>query len=137
MNELTEITKSISDPQNLKKDVAEAAALVSKHFRRKYLAPVRGVYSQQRADCLEKPSPQVALLQACRPFVKNKDMLDKVIDGVASCNAAAKMWHEYRGMSAQKRENDAVHDTDSDNVKDKANTDNLMFMLVLLMAMRG
>ena len=141
MNELTEITKSISDPQNLKNDMAEAVALVSKHFRQKYLAPVKGVYAQRRADCIEKPSPQVALLQACRPFVKNTDMLDRVIDGVTSCNAAAKMWNEYRGRRSANRErqNDAVYADDIDNNENKnrnRNADDMMFMLVMLMAMK-
>ena len=136
MNELTEITKSISDPQNLKNDMAEAVALVSKHFRQKYLAPVKGVYAQRRADCMEKPSPQVALLQACRPFVKNTDMLDRVIDGVTSCNAAARMWNEYRGKRSENRErqNDVVY-TDHDTESKSGNSNDIMFMLVMLMAM--
>ena len=137
MNELTEITKSISDPQNLKNDMAEAVALVSKHFRQKYLAPVKGVYAQRRADCMEKPSPQVALLQACRPFVKNTDMLDRVIDGVTSCNAAARMWNEYRGKRSENRErqNDVVY-TDHDTESKGGNSNDIMFMLVMLMAMK-
>ncbi|MBQ8940590.1 MAG: hypothetical protein IJ062_02055 [Firmicutes bacterium] len=137
MNELTEITKSISDPQNLKNDMAEAVALVSKHFRQKYLAPVKGVYAQRRADCMEKPSPQVALLQACRPFVKNTDMLDRVIDGVTSCNAAARMWNEYRGKRSENRErqNDVVY-TDHDTESKSGNSNDIMFMLVMLMAMK-
>ena len=137
MNELTEITKSISDPQNLKNDMAEAVALVSKHFRQKYLAPVKGVYAQRRADCIEKPSPQVALLQACRPFVKNTDMLDRVIDGVTSCNAAARMWNEYRGKRSENRErqNDVVY-TDHDTESKSGNSNDIMFMLVMLMAMK-
>ncbi len=139
MNELAEITKSMRDPKNLKNDMAEAAALVYKHFGQKYLAPMRGAYAQRRADCMEKPSPQVALLQACRPFVKNTDMLDRVIDGVTSCNAAAKMWNEYRGKRTEngERQNDSVYeDGDTEGKSRNRNADDMMFMLVMLMAMK-
>ncbi|MBR6401555.1 MAG: hypothetical protein IKS17_10120 [Firmicutes bacterium] len=97
MNDLVRITQSFGDPVSLKKDAAEAAALITQHFRQKYVAPVKGVYAEKRAECLEKPSPNVVLLQACRPFVKNTAMLDKMIESMAGCEAAAAMIKEYTG----------------------------------------
>ena len=110
MSELAQIAKTLNDPNNLKNDFSEVAAIVMGHFRKKYLDPMHKEYAEQRAKCLKDPCPQVALLQACKPFMHDTSMLDRMIDGISSCNAVIDMVRlnskELRRSEGHMRKND-------------------------------
>ena len=121
-NNIVSITQTLNDPDNLKNDISAAYALVMEHFRKKYLAPMNKVYTAQRRKCLEQPEPKVALLQACRPFIKDTAVLDKIIEGLTGYNAINGIMQEYSDniVTAQVIEpdesvhHDGVYDIDKD-----------------------
>ena len=94
MSEITELTRSLGDPDNLRNDFSAAAALAASHFRKKYFDPMNKIYAEKRSKCLKDPTPQIALLQACRPFMRDTKMLDNMINGLSSCNALSEMLHD-------------------------------------------
>lgn len=105
MSELTEITQTLHDPDNLRNDFSEAAKLVAKHFRKKYLEPMNTLYANRRAECFKTPSPQVALMQACKPFMGDTSLLDRLIDGMCSYDAVSGIMQDY-ASSAEAKQND-------------------------------
>lgn len=93
MLDLKEITQTWNDPDNFKNDMSAAMALVGQHFRKKYLDPMSRAYAEQHAKCLKEPCPQVALLQACKPFVRDTSALDKMIESISGCDALKGMMY--------------------------------------------
>lgn len=78
-NNIYEIAKQMSDPENLNTEIKEAVTIFSNHIKKKYIEPIGSAIENHRQECLTKPSNEVILLQACRPFIKG-DGLDKAID---------------------------------------------------------
>ena len=129
---LAEIERTLVDPSILRNDLSEAAGIVSKHFIKKYLDPVNKGYLEKKADCMKKPSPHVALLQACKPFIKDRSMLDKLIDCFTSYDAASIMFNEFR----EGRENIIINDTDrAEKADSDTNVNNNADKILLLVAL--
>ncbi|MBQ6555548.1 MAG: hypothetical protein IJR45_08750 [Firmicutes bacterium] len=143
MNDIVSITQTLNDPNNFKNDISAAYALVMGHFRKKYLEPMNKVYAAERRKCSENPEPKVALLQACRPFVQNTEMLDKLIDYLTGYNAIGGIMRDYSNniVTAQVIEpddsvhEDGVYDVDKDCIAAASAVKNDSILPLLLAAL--
>ena len=147
MNDIVSITQTLNDPNNLKNDISAAYALVTEHFRKKYLVPVNDIYATERKKCAENPEPKVALLQACRPFVNNTELLDRLIDGLTGYNAIDGIMREYTNniVTAQVIDpdpsvhEDGVYDVDKECAAARVsdNNENILPLLLAVLLFGG
>lgn len=78
-NAVYKISKLMNDPNLINNELEEAVAVLNRHFRKKYIEPIKEQLMSEKTKSISQPSNEVILLQACRPYIKS-DKLDAVID---------------------------------------------------------
>ena len=99
-----DIIKSLSD-QKGGNDMAEAAALLGEHFRHKYFLPIKKNFDEKCSYCSQNPSPQVNLIRALMPFVKNGEGLEKAAEMMTKYDAAQKIVKECYNKAVDDNKN--------------------------------
>lgn len=82
INNIYEITRSLSSPDVLKNDLQEIAELAARHFSAKYFAPINAAVASHRDYCASHPCREANLLKALKPFTRNADKIDTLIDAI-------------------------------------------------------
>lgn len=114
-NKLYELTELMRKPENFKNDINEAINLVSKHFRNKYILPIEQEIRICSEQCKKTPTKEIALLEACRPFVKNNDRLDNFINIINGYNIIQRLTPSETEIKAVKDSSihkDGIYDID-------------------------
>ncbi|MGN1319137.1 MAG: hypothetical protein ACI4VF_08985 [Lachnospirales bacterium] len=114
-NKISEITRLIQNPDNFREDINEAMNIISKHFRTKYISPIEQEIKICSDECRKAPTKEQALLEACRPFVKNSEVLDNMLNIVNSINVMKKLMpKEITALSLNDSSihNDGIYDID-------------------------
>ena len=85
-NKIYEISRLMQSPENFRQDIADAIQIVSNHFKGKYISPIEQEIKICSEECRKAPTKEMALLEACRPFVKDSTQLDNmlgIINGIS------------------------------------------------------
>ncbi len=128
-NKIYEITKLMQDPDNLKNDIKEALDIVSEHFKNKYIVPVEREIQCCSEECRKEPVKEIALLEACRPFVNHTDTIDMFINIVNSINVINRLTPIKIGTAQiddSSIHNDGIYDIDKSCSVSKHNSNVLM-----------
>lgn len=128
-NKVYEITKLMQNPDNLRKDMKEALEIVTEHFRNKYIAPVEREIKCCSEACRKEHVKEIALLEACRPFVKKTDGIDLFINIINSINVIDKLTPikvRAAKLNDSSIHKDGIYDIDESCSVSKLNTDGLI-----------
>lgn len=128
-NKIYEITKLMQDPDNLKNDMKEALEIVAEHFRNKYIVPVEREIQCCSEACRKEPIKEIALLEACRPFVKHTDTIDMFVNIINSINVINRLTPIKIGtaqINDSSIHKDGIYDIDESCSVSKLNADALM-----------
>jgi hypothetical protein len=102
MNEIIEImdiSRQLSDPQQAKNDMSEAADLVLAMLRKKYLNKMQDTLTKVQEHSRRTPPKEVALLHSLKPFMH--ETAHAQIDRLAETLILADTMKRLQGASAE------------------------------------
>lgn len=101
-NVFNEVIEMFSNQETLQRDMQEAFALMQEHLHNKYMKKMAGAVVGFQKQAHSNPSPQVRLLQSCKPFVSagSHESIDSFIDMMQSVSMMQELSVNLQGVSA-------------------------------------
>lgn len=151
-NTIYEISQLMKNPESLNNDIVTALNLIGEHFKNKYVKPIQGCVENHYKICSGNPSPRLALLQACKPFISSggNNTFQQITNFFTTCQILESIKKEYASnlVTTAQIQDPAIHPdgvyeidksciVNSSNLNQPTQADLLLITLALLLIFTG